>query len=71
MVTKEPRVSSKQIKAFLTLANVNVHESTISRTLNNNGVHGRVTRRKPLHSKKNIAHVQIAKDYLDKCFVHS
>ncbi len=32
-VAKIPRVTSKQLKAFLTLANVNVHESTIRRTL--------------------------------------
>ncbi len=32
--------SSKQLKAFLTLANVNVHEPTIRRTLSNHGVHG-------------------------------
>ena len=66
-VTKDPRVTSKQLKASLTLANVNVHESTIRRTLNNNGVHGRVARRKPLLSKKNIAaHLQFAKDHVDK-----
>ncbi len=47
--------SSKQLKAFLTLANVNVHEPTIRRTLSNHGVHGRVARRKPLFSKKKIA----------------
>ncbi len=41
-----PRVTSKQLKAFLTLANVNVHEPTIRRTLSNHGVHGRVARRK-------------------------
>ncbi len=54
-VAKVPRVTSKQLKAFLTLANVNVHEPTIRRTLSNNGVHGRVARRKPLFSKKKIA----------------
>ncbi len=41
-VAKVPRVTSKQLKAFLTLANVNVHEPTIRGTLNNHGVHGRV-----------------------------
>ncbi|MBN3293577.1 TCB1 transposase, partial [Polypterus senegalus] len=66
-VTKDPRVTSKQLKASLTLANVHVHESTIRRTMNNNGVHGRVARRKPLLSKKNItARLQFAKDYVDK-----
>ncbi len=37
---KVPRETSKQPKAFLTLANVNVHEPTIRRTLSNHGVHG-------------------------------
>ncbi len=32
-----------QLKAFHTLANVNVHEFTIRRTLNNHGVDGKVT----------------------------
>ncbi len=50
-----PRVTSKQLKAFLTLANVNVHEPTIRRTQSNHGVHGRVARKKPLFSKKKIA----------------
>ncbi len=54
-VAKVPRVTSKQLKVFLTLANVNVHEPTIRRTLSNHGVHGRVARRKPLFSKKKIA----------------
>ncbi len=54
-VVKVPRVTSKQLKTFLTLANVNVHEPTIRRTLSNHGVHGRVARRKPLFSKNKIA----------------
>ncbi len=52
---KSSQLTSKQLKAFLTLANVNVHEPTIRRTLSNHGVHGRVARRKPLLSKKKIA----------------
>ncbi len=52
-VAKVPRVTSKQLKAILTLANV--HEPTIRRTLSNNGVHGRVARKKPLFYKKKIA----------------
>ncbi len=52
-VAMEPRVTSKQLKAFLTLANVNVHEFIIRRTLNNQGVHDRVSRIKPLLSKNN------------------
>ncbi len=54
-VAKVRIVTSKQLKAFLTLANVNVHEPTIRGTLSNHGVHGRVARRKPLFSKKKIA----------------
>ncbi len=54
-VAKVPRVTSKQLKVFLTLANVNVHESTIRRTLSKHGVHGRAARRKPPFSKKKIA----------------
>lgn len=66
-VTKKPTVISKQLKAFLALANVNVHKSTISRALNNTGVHGMIAQRKPLLSKKNItADLQFAKDRLDK-----
>ncbi len=49
---KSAQVTSKQLKAFLTLANVNVHEPTIRRTQSNHGV---VARRKPLFSKKKIA----------------
>uniref|UniRef100_A0A8C4TBF5 Transposase n=1 Tax=Erpetoichthys calabaricus TaxID=27687 RepID=A0A8C4TBF5_ERPCA len=65
-VTKDPRVTSKQLKASLTLANVHVHESTIRRTLNNNGVHGRVARRKPLLSKKTLLLVCSLLDHVDK-----
>ena len=36
-------------------ANVSVNESTVRLTLNKSGVHGRIARRKPLLSKKNIA----------------
>ncbi len=52
---KSRRVTSKQLKVFLTLANVNVHEPTIRRTLSNHCVHGRAARRKPLFSKNKIA----------------
>ncbi len=53
-VAEVPRVT-KELKAFLTLANVNVHEPTIRRRLSNHDVHGRVARRKSLFSKKKIA----------------
>uniref|UniRef100_A0A8C5MUH2 Transposase Tc1-like domain-containing protein n=1 Tax=Leptobrachium leishanense TaxID=445787 RepID=A0A8C5MUH2_9ANUR len=40
--------------------------STIRKTLNKNGVHGRTPRRKPLLSKKNIAaRLKFAKEHLD------
>ncbi len=55
-VVKVPWVTSKQLKAFLTLAYVNVHEP-IRRTL-----HGRVARRKPLFSKRKL----LAKDHVNK-----
>lgn len=51
--TKDPRVTTEQLKASLALATVNVHES-IRRTMNNNGVQGRVARRKPLLPKNNF-----------------
>ncbi len=54
-ISKVPRVSSKQLQAFLTLAKVKVHEPIIRRTLSNHGVHGRAARRKPLFSKNKIA----------------
>ncbi len=59
-VAKVPRGTSKQLKAFLTLANVNVHEPTIRRTLSNRGVHGKVARRKKKKRKL------FAKDHVDK-----
>ena len=65
--TKDPRVTSKRLKVFLTLANINVHESTIKGTLNNNVMHGKVAKRKPLLSKKNITpHLQFSKDHVDR-----
>ncbi len=45
---KDPRVTFKQIKEFLTLANVNVHDSFIGRIMNNHGMHGRVASRTSL-----------------------
>jgi len=64
-VTKNPRVASKDLQASLALT-VSVHEFTIRKTLNKNGVHGRIARRKPLRSKNNIAaHLKFVKDHLD------
>ena len=57
---------SKDLLASLALANVSVHKSTIRKTLNKDGVHGRIARRKSLLSKKNIAAcLTFAKDHLD------
>ncbi len=53
-VAMDPRVTSNQLKAILTLANVNIHESTIRKRLSNHRVNGKVARRKPLLSKNNI-----------------
>uniref|UniRef100_A0A8C1PBS8 Transposase Tc1-like domain-containing protein n=1 Tax=Cyprinus carpio TaxID=7962 RepID=A0A8C1PBS8_CYPCA len=58
-VAKNPRVTSKQLMAFLVLAN----ESTIRRTLNNHGVQ-LVSRR--LYKKTIAACLQLAKDHVDK-----
>lgn len=65
-VTKDPKITSKQLQASLASVNVNVHDSTIRKTLGKNGIHGRVPRRKPLLSKKNIkARLTFAKTHLD------
>ena len=66
-VTKNPRVTSKDLQASLALANVSVNESTVRQTLNKHGVHGRIARRKPLLSKKNIAaRLMFAKGHMDE-----
>uniref|UniRef100_A0A9J8BFB0 Transposase Tc1-like domain-containing protein n=1 Tax=Cyprinus carpio carpio TaxID=630221 RepID=A0A9J8BFB0_CYPCA len=45
---------------------VSVHDSTIRKRLGKNGLHGRVPRRKPLLSKKNIkACLSFARKHLD------
>ena len=62
-IKKNPRVSAKDLQKSLEHA---VDESTIRKTLNKNGVHGRTPRKKPLLSKKNIAACQkFAKVHLD------
>ena len=45
-------VSAKDLLKSLEHANISVDESTIRKTLNKNGVHGRTPREKPLLSKK-------------------
>lgn len=62
-VTKNPRVMPKKLKASLAMVNVLVHKPTITIALNNNGVHVKIARRKPLLSKRNIAtHLQNEKE---------
>ena len=54
-VEKNPRISGKDLQKSLEHANISVNESTINKTLNKNGVHGRTPRKKPLLSKNNLA----------------
>uniref|UniRef100_A0AAR2L9Y1 Transposase Tc1-like domain-containing protein n=1 Tax=Pygocentrus nattereri TaxID=42514 RepID=A0AAR2L9Y1_PYGNA len=65
-VKKNPRVSAKDLQKSLAHGTFFDDKSTISKTLNKNGVHGRTPRRKPLLSKKNIdARLKFAKEHLD------
>jgi transposase len=61
-VMKNHRVSTKDLHKSLEHANISVDESTICKTLNKNGVHGRTPRKKTLLSKK---HLKFAKVHLD------
>ena len=56
-VKTNPRVSAKDLQKSLEQANISVDETTIGKTLNKNGVHGRTPRKKPLLSKKSLLHV--------------
>ena len=70
-VKKNPRVSAKDLQKSLEHAHISVDESTIRKTLNKNGVHGRTPRKKPQLSQKNIAaRLKFAKEHLDvpQCF---
>ena len=53
--TEEEEVMAECLKESLELVTISVHESTIRKTLNRHGVHGRTPQRKPLLTKKNIA----------------
>ncbi len=65
-VTKDPTTTSKELQASLDSVKVSVHDSTIRKRLGKNGMHGRVPRRKPLLSKKNIkARLSFARKHLD------
>ncbi|KAF7647760.1 hypothetical protein LDENG_00166980 [Lucifuga dentata] len=54
-IAANPRLTSKDIQKSLAAADVHVHDSTVRKLLSKNGIHGRVARKKPLLSKKNIA----------------
>ena len=65
-VKMNPRVSAKDLQKSLEDANISVGDSSICKTLNMKGVHGRTPWKKPLLSKKNIAqHLKFAKEHLD------
>ncbi|KAK3533354.1 hypothetical protein QTP70_017158, partial [Hemibagrus guttatus] len=65
-VTRDPTTTSKTLQASLASVKVSVDDSTIRKRLGKNGLHGRVPRRKPLLSKKNIkAHLSFARKHLD------
>ncbi|KAK3551411.1 hypothetical protein QTP70_017294, partial [Hemibagrus guttatus] len=65
-VTKDLTTTSKELQASLASVKVSVHDSTIRKRLGKNGLHGRVPRRKPLLSKKNIkARLSFARKHLD------
>lgn len=53
-VSKNPGIIFNELKNSLLLANVNDHDAAI-RTLNNSDVLGKIDRRKPLFSRKNIS----------------
>ena len=60
------RILECQVKKYLEHTNISVYESTIYKTLNKNGVHGRTQRKKPLLSKiNNAALLKFAKVHLD------
>jgi len=66
-VSKDPKLTSKDLQASLAAADVDVHASTIRKKLNSFGINGRSARRKPLLSKKNIAaRLKFAMDHLDE-----
>uniref|UniRef100_A0AAZ3P240 Transposase Tc1-like domain-containing protein n=1 Tax=Oncorhynchus tshawytscha TaxID=74940 RepID=A0AAZ3P240_ONCTS len=73
-VKKNPRMSAKDLQKYLEDANISVDESTIRKTLNKNGVHGRTPRKKPMLSQKNIvASLKFAKVHLDvpQCYLQN
>ncbi len=62
-VIKEPRTTSKELQASI---KASVHDSTIRKRLDKNGIPGRVPRQRPLLTKNNTkAHLAFDKKYLD------
>ena len=51
-VIKVSRTSSKALQDSLAYVKVRIHDSTIRKRLGKNGIHGRVTRQKPLPTTK-------------------
>lgn len=65
-VTQEPRQTSKELQASLASVNVSNHDSALTKNLRKNGTNGRVARRKPLLTKRNIkACLAFAKKHSD------
>uniref|UniRef100_A0A9J7YNC4 Transposase Tc1-like domain-containing protein n=1 Tax=Cyprinus carpio carpio TaxID=630221 RepID=A0A9J7YNC4_CYPCA len=61
-VKKNPKITVAELQRF----KVSFHDSTLRKRLGKNGLHGRLPRRKPLLSKKNIkAHLSFARKHLD------
>lgn len=66
-VSKNPRMSSRDLQVALATVDVKVHESTIRKRLHKFDLHGRCARRKPLLSRKNIrARLKFANEHLGK-----
>ena len=65
-VNENPGLTSRELQESLSNANIDVHRTTIRRTLNEAGLSGRVARKKPLLSAKHRqARLQFAKDHVD------
>ncbi|KAK3565266.1 hypothetical protein QTP86_004271 [Hemibagrus guttatus] len=64
-VTKNPMVTLKELQRFSMVRGEPSRRTTISAGLHQSGLYGRVTRRKPLHSKRHMtAHLEFAKSHL-------
>lgn len=63
----KPSVTLKELQNPAAEAGVDVHKSTISRTLHKGGLHGRVARKKPFLKKNHIkARLEFAKRHLEQ-----